>query len=147
MGHLPPWLVLAMMALTPPAALALETALRWALFPPDFEQLRVYLGPSLTPVAWGLAAAVPVLAVVGRWAQRRVAAWWRVRHPHDPNAALAGLYLGASLPQLGALAATGLYTFGAALAPVALSAGLATVAVLALGVGATGSPASRGGGR
>lgn len=147
MGHLPPWLVLALMALTPPAALAVEAALRRALFPADFEALRSYLGPSVTPVAWALAAAVPVLAVAGRWAQRRVSAWWRVRHPHDPNASLAGLYLGASLPQLGALAATGLYTLGASLVPVGLATGLATVAVLALGGGATGSPGSRAGAR
>ncbi len=133
MGHLPPWLVLAMMALTPPAALVLEAALRWALFPPQFEELRAWLGPSLTPLAWGVAGLVPVLGVVARPLQRWVEAAWRRRHPADPNAPLAGLYLAASLPQLGALGATTLFTFGADVTPVALAAGLAMGAVLGLG--------------
>jgi len=145
MGHLPPWLVVWMMALTPPAGLALEYALRRVLFPPGFEELRAYLAPHLTPVAWVLAGLVPVMGLVARPVERRVAGWWRRRHPGDGNAGLAGLYLAASLPQLAALGATTLFTFGAALVPVAVAVGVATAVVLVLGYAGMAAPRAQGG--
>lgn len=134
--------VVAMLALSSPASLLAETALRKALFPPDLEGFRVYLRPTLTPVAWGLLALTCAASLVAVPAHRaihaRLLAGAAARRPNDPAArteAMQGaLYLGASVVQLPTLASTVTFMMGAELAPVLAALLVATAGVAAIGV-------------
>jgi len=132
--------VLVLIALSTPLALGLETVVRRLLMPPDFEQVRAWLAPVLTPWAW---ATVPLTALaIGL-------GWWLfgvlVRRelrgaPPDtePNKArakaeLESIILASSAPQVPAVIATLLFMMGAPLLPVAIAMGVATLGVLSLG--------------
>jgi hypothetical protein len=128
--------LLPLIAISSPLSLAVETAIRTALFTDDMRALRLMARDALTPVAWGfvpLTAAAAALGVfVHRAALRRTlaAAARRTGNPDaEENARLTALYIATSVPQLPALAATFLFTAGARLLPVMI-----TLLIAALGV-------------
>lgn len=133
--------LIALTALAAPVALGFETLLRWALFPPDFELVRQWAEPVLTPIAWVLCAVCAGAGVLGLRMQRRMTARAvarlgpRASIPAEVERAKVGAFLlASSVAQVPAIAATLLFMFGAALFPVALAVGIATLAVVVLAV-------------
>jgi len=120
-----------------PFALGFETVMRMVVFPPEFEEVRSLLGPTLTLAAWTLPVVCLVAAVAGVVFQRRLVARALRKLPADrqddaasqEKARVGAFLLAASVPQVPAIVATVLFTFGASLVPV-----LVTVAVSTLGV-------------
>ncbi len=132
--------ILAVVAVSTPAMLAVETWLRRLLLPPELEELRAWLREDLTPVAWATVPLVPLAAWCGlrlhRWYVGRELARLPPRRKTEEAAARVrfdALMLCTSAPQLPAVLATLLFMFGAALTPVAISLFSATVGVLVLG--------------
>jgi hypothetical protein len=135
------WVILPVIAVSGPLSLGVETALRLALFTPDMHYLRSLTGPTLTPIAWGLAGVTALggaLAVpVQRWwYRRRVAQLPLDARTDDARARMAfeALYVSTSVPQLPALAVTLLFTAGSSLVPVATALAVSALAVLAQGL-------------
>lgn len=122
-----------------PLALALESALRWLVFPPDFEVLRAFLEPVMTPFAWALVALSALAAVAGALAQRALLARKLARlGPHAAPAQVEAarnqvFLIAASIPQLPTIASTLAYMFGASLVPTLVGVGVCTVSVLGQG--------------
>jgi hypothetical protein len=132
--------ILAIVAVSTPLMLAVETWLRQRLLPPEFEEVRAWLREDLTPMAWGTVLLVPFATFIGLRLHRWYVARELARLPPDrrteENSARVrfdALMLSTSAPQLPALAATVLFMFGAALGPVLVSLGMATLGVLVLG--------------
>lgn len=129
-----------MIALASPAALGVETLLRWLVFPDDFEVLRQFLEPYLTPIAWGLAAITLLAALAIAPLYRASVKQKLARLPADATPASRAaawngpLLLVSSLPQVPALFATIAFMLGAGLAPVASCMVLSTLGVLVPGV-------------
>lgn len=123
-----------------PAALGVETAIRRGLFPADFEVLRAFLAPTLTPVAWGLTGLAGLAGFLGLSAQRRLVDERLARLPEGaPSDVRAGVrtqvfLLTASIPQVPVLVSTFAVMFGAALTPVAVGIAVSSIAVLAQGL-------------
>src|SRR5688572_5199663 len=57
--------VLVVIGLSAPMALALESVLRSVLLPPEFEEVRRWLGPMLTPWVWAMVPATFVATLIG----------------------------------------------------------------------------------
>jgi hypothetical protein len=119
-----------------PLALAFETALRHLLLPADFELIRAWLRPTLTPIAWALVAACVILGALGLRLQARMVrkAARRRTEPGAPpdlvaRARIGGFMLGASIPQIPAIVATFTFMFGASLWPVLVCIVVVTVFV------------------
>ncbi len=131
--------LLVVIALSTPLALALETVLRRWIMPPEFEQIRRWLSPSLAPWAWGTVPAAVVATALG-WGLLRVLARreLRQRRPGQTEAQararaeFEALMLASSAPQVPAIAATVLYMLGAPLRPVVVSMAVATLGVFSL---------------
>jgi len=130
--------VLAMLTvIAAPFALGFETLLRKLVFPPEFEDVRTLFAPALTLAAWTLPVVCLVASLVGVVFQHRLVERALRKLPadrrHDPEsqekARVGAFLLAASVPQVPAIVATVLFTFGASLTPV-----LVTVAVSTLGV-------------
>ena len=128
--------LLPLIALSSPLSLAVETAIRTALFTDDLRALRQMARAALTPVAWGFVPLTVVASIVGvfvhRVALRRTLALaaQKVGRPDaEENARLTALYLATSVPQMPALVATLLFTAGAPFVPV-----MVTLLVAAAGV-------------
>jgi hypothetical protein len=132
--------ILAIVAISTPLALAVETLLRHLVFPPEFEDVRVWLRPSITPWVWAapiLAAAMTVVGIgLQRWlAQRAIG---RLAPTDRTEAKLAaarfdGLMLSTSAPQVPALLGTVAFMLGSELAPVLAGIAVATTGVLVVG--------------
>ena len=135
------WVLLVLIAASTPLALAVETGIRHLILPPEFEQVRLWLRPRVTPWAWAMVPATVVATLFGLKLQR-----WLYRREHsrlltrlDPAAAhdkavFESLMLSTSAPQLPALAATIGFMLGSALLPVLVAIAVATAGVLVLGV-------------
>lgn len=132
--------VLAIVAMSTPLALVVETGLRQIMFPPDFDAVRMWLRPSITPWVW----IAPVLCVVAipigdrlqRWLVRRELARLppeRRTEAERIEAEFDALLLSTSAPQLPAVLATLAFMFGSALPPVVAAMVVATLGVLVLG--------------
>lgn len=132
--------LLGLVALSTPLALVVETGLRRVMMPPDFDAVRAWLSPTLTPWAWATVPATLVTTVLGWWlyhvlARREL----RARRPGltaeqaREKAELEALMLASSAPQVPAVAATLLYMLGADVVPVVVAMGGATLGVLSLG--------------
>ena len=127
--------VVVLTLIAAPLALALETALRTLLFPPEFAEVRVLLEPGLTPVAWWVFALAWPVGAVGVGLQRRLADRKLARIPRgaDPGirarAFIGAFFLSASIVQIPAIVATLLFMLGASLTPVVATMGVATVAI------------------
>lgn len=133
--------LLALICLSTPLALGVETVLRRLMMPPNFEEVRAWLSPTLTPWAW---AAVPVTVVatgLGWWlfgvlARREL----NKRRPGcteaeaRARAELEAVLLATSAPQVPAVAATMLLMMGASAVPVLVTMGVAMLGVLSLGL-------------
>lgn len=133
--------VLALVALSTPLALAVETGVRRLMMPPDFEEVRAWLSPTLTPWAWATVPAVLAATGLGWWLLRVLARReLRRRRPGlteqqaRAKAELEAVLLASSAPQVPAVAATMLYMLGAAIEPVVAAMGAATLGVLSLGL-------------
>lgn len=139
--------LLPLIALSSPLSLAVETAIRTALFTDEMRELRLMVRETLTPVAWWFvpvtAAASALGVLVHRMVLRRALAS-AARRRGDPdaeeNARVTALYVASSVPQLPALAATFLFTAGARVEPV-----MVTLLVAAAGVMLQGWTAPREG--
>lgn len=133
--------VLVLVALSTGLALGVETAVRRLMMPPELEQVRAWLSPTLEPWAWGM---VPLTGLAS------AGAWWlygvlvrralsRARPGLTPAQALAraeldAAILASSAPQLPAVAGTMLFMMGAPLLPVGVAMGVAVLGVLSLGL-------------
>jgi hypothetical protein len=146
------WAMLAVVAVSTPLALAVETLLRTLLFPPDFEEVRTWLRPTLTPWIW-LTPILAAIATLGglrlqRWyAARQLAALPPAKQTDEARAAadFDALMLSTSVPQVPALMATLGFMLGSAIAPVlaAIAIGTAGVLVQGFALGRRGSRADR----
>lgn len=133
--------LLAFIAVSTPLALAVETGLRIFLFPPELEEVRAWLRPTLTPWVW----AMPVLAAAATLLGLRLQRWHAARefralpaHEQTEEAWRAAhfdaLMLSTSAPQIPALLATFAFMLGAELLPVVVAIAVATAGVLVQGV-------------
>lgn len=139
--------LLALVALSTPLALVVETGLRRLMMPPDFEQVRAWLSPTLTPWAWATVPITLLTTGLGWWLQRVLARrGLRRRRPGlteaqaRARAEFDALMLASSAPQIPAIVATMLYMLGAELQPVVVAMGVATLGVLSLGLAMRGPP-------
>jgi hypothetical protein len=133
--------LLAIIGLSTPAALVVETAARRLFMPAEVEQIRAWLGPIITPWVWWTLPATVLATLAGawlyRWLYRRELARLRLRRPlaeAHQKAEFEALMLSTSAPQLPALAATMSFTLGADLGPVLAAIAVGTVGVLAMGL-------------
>lgn len=128
--------LLLLTVLAAPVALAFETLLRALLFPEDFEVLREFLRPFLTPVAWALGLLAGGASFAGLVFMRRMAERRLARLPADAEAeqryaqVLGVFMLTTAIPQIPAVLSTFAFMFGASLAPVLVGIVLATVGVI-----------------
>jgi hypothetical protein len=123
-----------------PIALVFESLLRFLLFPDDFERVRTFLEPYLTPVAWGLAIVTLALSFVGYALQKRISTKRVARIPEPKRtperierAKVGAFMLTASIPQIPAIVATFTVMFGASIVPAIVAIVIVTAAVLAIG--------------
>ncbi|MBV1862721.1 MAG: hypothetical protein KUG77_30140 [Nannocystaceae bacterium] len=135
------WLMLALVALSTPMALVAETYLRGLMFPPEFDEVRAYLRPSLEVPVWSLLGLVALTTWLGIRAQtRRVERKMAARPPEEQTQffrdkdTFDSLVLFTSLPQVPAILATFCFMFGASLVPVLVNMLAATAGVLAVGM-------------
>jgi hypothetical protein len=133
--------VVLMTVLAAPVALAFETAVRLAVFPPELSEVRDALRPALTPWAWAIAGLAATLAVVGVVAQKKIVARRVARIPEAERtpervarARLGAFLFAASIPQVPSVIGTVMFTMGASLVPVLVCIGVVTVAVCAQAV-------------
>lgn len=132
-----------------PVALAFETLLRTLLFPPDFELVRLFLEPVMTPIAWLLVAIATTAGIAGVLLQPRLVARKLARFGgHATSAqretALNQVFmLTASIPQIPTIASTFAFMFGASLVPTLVGVAICTISVLAQGL-ALRAAASKG---
>ncbi len=134
------WALVALTIAAAPAALALETLLRWLLFPPEMEALREIIGPTLTWVCWGLLLATALVGALSlplfdRAVQRAVK---RVPEPRRSGKLIRRKKTGAfmlvsSLPQIPVLLATVAVMLGASIVPTALAVVLLSGFLVLLG--------------
>lgn len=145
------WLTVA----AAPVALGFETVLRLLIFPPEFEEVREFLQPMLTPVAWGFAGLAGLTGLLGLALQRRLADKKLARLPATADAdqryrEVFGVFLlTTALPQIPAILSSFAYMFGASIVPVVVGIGVCSVGVVgqALRLGSLadrpGSPAAQ----
>jgi hypothetical protein len=134
--------LLGLIALSTPLALVVETGLRRWMMPPDFDHVRAWLAPTVTPWAWATVPAAVVATGLGWWLYRVLARReLKNRRPGQSEAQarakaeFEALMLASSAPQVPAVAATMLFMLGADVVPVAVAMGVATLGVASLGVG------------
>lgn len=128
--------VLFLTILAAPVALAFETGLRKLLFPADFELIREFLEPMLTPVAWVLGLVAAGASLLGLALQRSMAKKRieKSRDRDDYDARYRHVFgvflLTASVPQIPAILSTFMFMFGASLVPVLVGIGICSVGVV-----------------
>lgn len=133
--------MLALVAISTPLALALETGLRQIMFPPEFDEVRMWLRPSITPWVWIApvlcALAVPVGLRIQRWLVTRDLARLPTEERTEArrvSAEFDALLLSTSAPQLPAVISTFAFMVGSHLLPVLVAMAVSTAGVLFLGV-------------
>lgn len=132
-----PKAVLWLTIVAAPGALAIETALRKLLFPAEFEEVREFLEPTLTPFGWGLAAFAAFGAALGLVVQRHVANRRLARLPDDATVdqryreIFAVFLLTTAVPQIPALLSTFVFMFGASIWTVSTAIAFCSVGVVA----------------
>lgn len=104
-----------------PAALGLETLLRFLFFPDDFEELRGVLRPLLAVPAWAMIAVTALVGLVSTFVRARF---------ETPGAPLRkraqGTFIASSMAQIPAVVTTFLWMFGAPILPVLLTIATST---------------------
>jgi len=133
--------LLAIVAASTPLALAVETGMRLLLFPPEFEELRTFLRPTITPWVWLMTPVAVVTTGAGFVIHRRLVAAELGKLPEaerTPEASAAAnfdaLMLSTSAPQVPALLSVFAFMLGSELLPVCAAIGVATIGVLSLGL-------------
>lgn len=132
--------MLLLTILAAPVALAFETLLRALLFPPEFESVREFLRPMLTPVAWALGGMAAIASLAGLALQRSMAAKRVRRLPSTADdearygAVLGVFMITTAVPQIPAVLSTFAFMFGASFVPVAVGIGLCSAGVIAQAV-------------
>jgi hypothetical protein len=135
-----PLLLVALTVVAAPIALAFESLLRWLMLPPEFEEIRFWLQPIMTPIAWGLVALSALTGVVGLLLQRaivrrRIAKLGEHDTPIQREHVRNQVFLvTASIPQLPTIASTFAFMFGASLVPTLVGVTICTVSVLVQGL-------------
>jgi hypothetical protein len=132
--------VLAIVAASTPLAMLVETGLRQVMFPPEFDEVRMWLRPAITPWVW-IAPAASVIAVpLGDRLQRALVRRELQRLPPERRTEAEriacefdALLLSTSAPQIPAVIATLAFMCGSALTPVVVAMVVATAGVLVLG--------------
>lgn len=136
--------LVAIVAVSTPLAVVFETLLRRWLMPPEFEEVRVWWEPSVTPWMW----LTPPLALLGiplglalqNWLARRNLARLP-EHRRTPAseslAVLDAMLLSTSVAQVPAVLATMGLLIGSKPAPVLVATAVATAGVLVIGVHAS----------
>lgn len=130
----------AFVAVSAPMALGMESLLRKLLFPPEFEEMREFLQPGATTLAWAAvfatgAAALLAWVLAKRWIPPRL----EEAIPTGDEKAIRRafidkLMIAASIPQVPAIGATMCFMVGASLEPVLVSMAISTLAIVGLGV-------------
>ncbi len=135
------WVLLGFIALSTPLALVVETGLRKIMFPPEFEEVRDFLRPTLTGPVWLLLPIVALCTFAAvRWLGRRVDKRMAARPTEEQTDAYRtketfdAMMLFTSLPQVPAIFGTFMFMFGAALTPVVVVMAAATLGVLLVGM-------------
>ena len=133
--------VVAFVAISTPLAVAIESLWRRSMMPPEFEEVRAWLEPSVTPWMWltpfAAALGIPLGLRLQRWLVRRNLARLPAhrRAPvHEATAVIDAMLLSTSVPQVPAVLATLGLLIGSALLPVLVATGVATVGVIVIGV-------------
>lgn len=127
-------------AVAAPVALALESVVRALLLPSEFEVVRGWLEPFLTPLGWLLAVLTAIAGAAGVALQRRLVAGKLAKlgpaaSRAQQEAARNQVFLiTASIPQLPAIASTFALMLGASLVPTVACVTICTVSVLAQGL-------------
>jgi hypothetical protein len=124
--------------LATPVAFTVESIARAMVMPPDFEEVRPYFEPYLTPMGWALVCLGAIGVLAGLVVQRRMAAQAIAKLPpekrDDPDqrrsAAIGVFLLAASVPQLPSVLASICYTLGASIWPVAAAMVVSTIGVV-----------------
>ncbi len=127
-----------MTAIAAPLAMVVETGLRTIFFPADFELVREALAPTLTSVAWVLAAVAIVLALLApklqaRFEARAIAKITEPRPDRALRARTGSFLLASSVVQLPAIAGTLAFMLGAAIVPVLVALIASTLGVIVQG--------------
>jgi len=144
------WVILVLITLSTPLALVVETVLRRIMFPPEFEEVRAFLRPSLELPTWSLLSLVVLMTFLGlRAQQRRITRRMAARPPEEQTQhyrdkeTLDSLVLFTSLPQIPAILAAFCFMFGASLVPVLANMALATAGVIWVGLSGLRNAQSR----
>lgn len=140
--------LLAIIGLSTPLALVIETGIRHLMMPPEFDQVRAWLSPQVTPVVWAMVPTAIVATGIGfalqRWLTRRALA--KPARPGMTAAAVReraefdALMLSTSAPQIPALLGTIAFMLGSQLTPVLVTMAVATLGVLSLGLTVSATP-------
>ncbi len=135
------WLMLVLIAVSMPMALVAETYLRKLMFPPEFEEVRMFLRPSLEAPVWSLLSLVALTTWLGtRGQQRRVNRKMAARPPEQQTQhfrdkqVLDSLVLFTSLPQVPAILAMLCFMVGASIVPVLANIMASTIGVVVVGL-------------
>jgi hypothetical protein len=142
---------MALVVTAVPVAWGVETALRNAFFPADFEQLRELLRPAMTAVARGLvvvtvALLLPTYLLMRRLAHARLRVLPALRPDLRAGARVLAFLGASSLLQVPGVLVTFAFMFGAALKPVAACVVLGTGGLVVLAGLALRDAAREGGG-
>ncbi|MEZ4314939.1 MAG: hypothetical protein R3F14_43550 [Polyangiaceae bacterium] len=140
------------MVIATPAVLGLETLARALFLPAWADEIRQELRPTLTPIAWVLLAltvlTVPLSVAAQRGMERRLLAKVDAYGGGEGKRAEArfeAVFVAASIPQIPAILATLLLSFGAEALPALLAVLLSVGAVVLLSIRSRGAaPRSRG---
>ena len=128
------WLII-FTATAVPLALGFEALVRAFLLPPEFEEVREFLGPAMTVFAWAMVVLTLATVLIGillqRWMTRRaeLAAPKQGKTPAEARASMGPFLLAASIPQAPAILAGLSLLAGAELLPVLLAVGSSTAGV------------------
>ena len=133
--------VLAIVGISTPLAVVIETGLRQIMFPPEFDDVRMWLRPSITPWMWLCAPLAVLVTPLGYKLQGWLVARALAKLPEERRTEaerreleLDSLLLSTSIPQFPALFATFGFMFGSALLPVVVAMATATAGVIAVGI-------------
>lgn len=132
--------LLAIVAISTPLALAVETGLRYLMFPPEFEDVRMWLRPVVTAWTWPASAFAIAFTLLGFKLHKWFVARRLAKLPEDKRTPQAeakahfdALMLSSSCPQIPALVATFGFMLGAELLPVVVAIAISTIGVMTLG--------------